>query len=339
MNIGIREKRKILFMVALSVAGAIIGIIYSLIHFGSTAGHIIRSAIVGAGISIVISIFEGFIFEKYFRKLNFASTLIIRISYYVIASSSIIIIVAFFFTGDSPLTVIRDKNFLPGISFSLIMCTIVNFLIIINRMMGRKLLINFVLGKYHKPVEEEKIFMFLDINDSTTIAEKIGHVKFHELLSDFFFSLSIPISESNAEIYQYVGDEVVIVWNIQEGIRNANCIRVFFESEKAINAEKKHFEERYGFVPVFKAGLHCGKVVIGEIGDVKRDISYIGDVVNTTARIRTECGHKSKKFLISGTLLTQIRLPEDLESESLGEIQMKGKEEKLELFSIRKKQD
>ncbi len=337
MNFGHREKRKIIFILSLSVAGSLIGAVYALIHFGSASGHITRSAIIGAGISLAISVFEGFIFEKYFRKLNFAATLLLRISYYVIASSSVIIIVAFFFTGDSPVTIVKDKDFLPGILFSLIMCTIINFLIIINRMMGRKLLLNFVMGKYHKPMEEERIFMFLDINDSTTIAEKIGHVKFHALLSDFFFTLSSPITESKAEIYQYVGDEVVIVWNMKEGISNANCIKVFFESEKAINNERKHFEEKYGFVPAFKAGLHCGKVVIGEIGDVKRDISYIGDVVNTTARIRTECGHKNEKFLVSGTLLKQIRLPENLESKSLGEIKMKGKEEKSELFSIQEK--
>ena len=337
MNIGAREKSKISSMILLSVTGAVIGSIYAYLNFGNELGHIVRSAAIGAGISCFISVFEGFIFERFFRKLNFSATLLIRVSYYIFASSTVIITVISFSSGENPITIMTNENFLPGILFSLVMCATVNFILILNRMMGRKLLLNFVLGKYHKPVEEERIFMFLDINDSTTIAEKIGHVKFHSLLSDFFFALSPPITESQAEIYQYVGDEVVIVWTMKDGTKNANCIRVFFESEKAINNERKLFEEKYGFIPTFKAGLHYGKVAIGEIGDVKRDISYIGDVVNTTARIRTECGNKSIKFLMSGSLLNRIHLPDHYETKSLGEIQMKGKEEKSELFSIQEK--
>lgn len=338
MSLGKRERSKIIFMLTIVLLSAAIGVIYAVNRFGLSSDFIVQGAVIGMGISFVISFFEGFIFEKYFRKLSFTATLAIRTSYYVIASTSVIIAVPFFLSGLNPVTMLKSSDFLPGILFSLAMCITVNFMLIVSRMMGKKLLFNFIMGKYHKPVEEERIFMFLDINDSTTIAEKMGHIKFHALLSEFFFTISNPITESSAEIYQYVGDEVVIVWNMKDGIDNANCIRVFFESEKAINNEKKLFNEKYGFVPTFKAGLHSGKVVVGEIGDIKRDISYLGDVVNTTARIRTECGHKNLKFLVSGTLLKQIQLPENLESISLGEIQMKGKEEKSELFSIQEKQ-
>jgi len=55
---------------------------------------------------------------------------------------------------------------------------------------------NFFLGKYHHPVAEERIFMFVDMNSSTTIAENLGHVKYFEMLKEYFVDLSGAVIES-----------------------------------------------------------------------------------------------------------------------------------------------
>jgi adenylate cyclase len=44
-------------------------------------------------------------------------------------------------------------------------------------MIGPGTLVNLLLGRYHRPVAEDRIFMFLDLNDSTAIAPLRGKVE------------------------------------------------------------------------------------------------------------------------------------------------------------------
>src|SRR5205085_6118954 len=67
-------------------------------------------------------------------------------------------------------------------------------------------------GKYHNPKIENRIFIFLDINESTTIAEDLGHEKYFRMLRDFFNDITIPVLANDGHIYQYVGDEVLVSW-------------------------------------------------------------------------------------------------------------------------------
>jgi hypothetical protein len=136
-------------------------------------------------------------------------------------------------------------------------------------------------GKYYRPRDEERIFMFLDLRSSTAIAEQIGHKRFFEFLRELFQDVTRPVVESRGEIYQYVGDEVPV----ERGLQDANCIACFFRIEQAIAAKGAEYLDRFGVAPAFKAGVHVGEATVGEIGVVKKDIVYSGDVLNTTSRM------------------------------------------------------
>ena len=190
-------------------------------------------------------------------------------------------------------------------------------------------------GKYHQPRQEERIFMFVDLKSSTTIAEQIGNIKFHNLLNDFFKDLTDPILYTDGEVYQYVGDEVIVTWKMKHGLEDFNCVRCFYAMQEAIIARKKNYEEKYGLVPEFKAGLHCGEVTTGEIGVVKRDIVYSGDVLNTTARIQAMCNELKAKILLSKYLLDKLNIPpSSLHQREMGEIDLRGKKEKVVLYTL-----
>jgi adenylate cyclase len=177
--------------------------------------------------------------------------------------------------------------------------------------------------------------MFLDLKSSTTIAEKLGDMKYHNFLNDFFFDISSAIQESKGSIYQYVGDEVVVTWTKERGLKDANCINCFFRVAVAIHLNAERYERKYGVVPTFKAGYHFGSVISGEIGDMKREIVFHGDTVNTAARIRTECTAFKKDLLLSADLLHRLPKEDYLSPESIGRIRLRGKEEEIELFTIR----
>lgn len=193
---------------------------------------------------------------------------------------------------------------------------------------------SFIKGKYHKPVEETRIFMFVDLVSSTQIAEKLGNEKYHNLLKDFFADVTNPIVFNNGDIYQYVGDEIVISWKMDECTKNSECVRCYFDMMKAIGDNKEKYERKYGLVPEFKAGMHYGKVFAGEIGIIKKDITYSGDVLNTTSRIQGKCNEYKVKFLASDELLTKLPLKNFYKRISIGDIELKGKEQKIALSSI-----
>ncbi|MEP7107862.1 MAG: adenylate/guanylate cyclase domain-containing protein [Ferruginibacter sp.] len=204
----------------------------------------------------------------------------------------------------------------------------------VSENLGQGVLNNFFTGKYHTPTEEERIFMFLDMKSSTTIAENIGHVKYFEMLRAYFSDLSGPIIKYSGEIYQYVGDEIVVSWKLKNGLHNNNCIQCFFAMEAAIKKQSGKYIEKFGLLPGFKAGFHFGKVTTGEIGVIKKEIIFTGDVLNTTARIQGLCNAYNVDILISDHLMKKLRLDGQFQIKSLGENELRGRDEKIGLFTI-----
>lgn len=204
----------------------------------------------------------------------------------------------------------------------------------IRSLIGKEKLRNYLLGKYQTPSNEERIFMFLDLKGSTTLTEKLGNELYFSLLNDYFNDLTSPILKSRAEIYQYVGDEVVLSWSIKNGLKNSNCLRFYEFAKEKINSRNDYYLNRYNVIPEFKAGLHIGKVVIAQIGQIKKDIIYSGDVLNTTSRMEGLCNTNEANLIISKKLLNQLEPSDNWEPSPLPETQLKGKNEEVSLFKM-----
>ena len=177
--------------------------------------------------------------------------------------------------------------------------------------------------------------MFLDLRSSTAIAEQLGEERYFNFLKDVYKEATPGILAYEGEIYQYVGDEIVVSWPVASGIHEANCVQSFFEIQKLIHKRKPFFKEKYGVIPEFKAGLHYGHVMAGEIGVVKRDIAFSGDVMNTTSRIQEKCNELGVDILISKYLIDKLGMSETgYQARELGVIQLKGKMQKVSLFTV-----
>lgn len=205
----------------------------------------------------------------------------------------------------------------------------------INSKFGQGVFWNFLRGKYSTPREERRIFMFLDLNSSTTIAEQLGDKKYHAFLKDLFSDITNPILDSKGEIYQYVGDEVIVAWKYGNGIDNIRCIRCFFDIKERLRQLEGKYKAEYGLAPSFKAGIHCGIVVAGEIGIIKRDITYSGDVLNTTSRIQSMCREFNEEVIVSADLMAELRLTAHYAVQTLGTIRLKGKQKEMQLVALR----
>jgi adenylate cyclase len=230
---------------------------------------------------------------------------------------------------------LMDSSRAKNIMFWFVVVSLTQFLLQINSKFGFGLLGNVIRGKYNTPKSENRIFMFLDLNSSTAIAEQLGDEKYHALLKDFFADITNPVLENKGEIYQYVGDEVVIAWDYEVGIENNNCVRCFFDIKQLIEKNQNRYTDRYGFVPSFKGGIHSGQVVAGEVGIIKREITYSGDVLNTTSRMLNLCRKFNAEVISSGNLISKLQLDNGYVTEQLGSIKLRGKDKEVTLSAIR----
>jgi adenylate cyclase len=229
---------------------------------------------------------------------------------------------------------LMDTSRIKNVMVWSIVVAVTQLLLQISSKFGYGTLGSILCGKYNTPKEEKRIFMFLDLNSSTAIAEQLGNEKYHELLKDFFADITHPILNNKGEIYQYVGDEVVIAWKQEEGTANSQCIRCFYDIKHCIESNQAKYLRQYGLIPTFKAGIHCGKVVAGEVGILKRDITYSGDVLNTTSRILGMCHTFNTDLIASLDLVAELGLSNQYAAQSLGAIKLRGKEKELMLSTL-----
>lgn len=199
---------------------------------------------------------------------------------------------------------------------------------------GPGALSNFFLGKYHHPVVVERIFIFLDMKASTTIAENLGHVGYFDLLKDYFFNLSVAVIDYGGTIYQYDGDEMIICWKLKEGLKNNSSIECFFAMKRARERQAEKYNSKFDILPGFKAGLHSRMVTVGKIGSLKKEIIFTGDVLNTSARIQGLCNQFEAELLVLGDLAKLLQLPATYAIKSVGENLLKGQSKLMELFAI-----
>lgn len=203
----------------------------------------------------------------------------------------------------------------------------------VNEKYSRGVFLNIMMGKYLQPKDERRIIMFLDLKDSTPIAEKLGHEEYFKFIRDFIFYISAGFMENDGRIYQYVGDEIVVWW--PESKANArNAVASLITTRKELNKHFDRFRRKYDTLPDYKAGIHTGSVMVGQVGIIKKDLVMSGDAINTAARIRSACTDLNQKFIISKDLNDLLDF-KDWQSESLGVIDLKGKNQGIELFALK----
>lgn len=221
-------------------------------------------------------------------------------------------------------------------TFLTLFSIIINFVLEVSKKYGPGNLWHMFMGKYHKPVIENRIFMFLDLKDSTAYAEKLGHIRYSNLIQKCFLYLNEIVFDHKAQIYQYVGDEAVLTWDASDPDARRLSVELFFAFREKLISKSAKFEKEFGFIPEFKAGMNEGAVTAAEVGYIKRDIAYHGDVLNTGARIQDKCNELGKSLLVSEAFATQIKNLNLFKQELLGEVALKGKEKAVNIYAVDK---
>src|SRR5262249_7907091 len=123
------------------------------------------------------------------------------------------------------------------------------FVLQISQIIGQRTLRDWVLGRYHRPRQEDRFFLFIDIAGSPTLAERLGPLAVHQFLNGVFLEASDPVEDYRGEIHQYVGDEMVVTWLERDGRPEARPIGCFAAIEAALDAAATDFVRAYGAAP------------------------------------------------------------------------------------------
>ncbi len=310
------------------------------------AGNLIASGLISAVGGLLMGASEVFYFQKRFRKLSFTKAIVLKSVFYACGLALLIFAGTVFYhtvlAGRflfSQAAMVKVMNHMLSESFWSQMLTwsvviiITQFILQVSDKFGRGTLLQLLAGKYHQPKTEDRIFMFLDLKSSTSIAEKLKHKKYFQFLNDFFNDAADPIIYNRGEIYQYVGDEITISWKMKNKV---GCLDCFFEIKNAIDTAKDRYLQTYGTFPEFKAGVHAGEVITGEIGTIKKEIVFSGDVLNTASRLQKECNVFGKNLIISEEVFFAVKdiYNEKYIFEKIGQLQLRGKTNLNTIYSV-----
>ncbi len=330
-------RRRLLASAKLGLAAIPFSVVLRLAHgYGIAPG----SFAMGFGAGFAVGVAELFLLKNWLKDVPFLahlavkSLMLVGIMYLTFAVLNLLDVFVDGMTWQAYVQTIFQRETLIGMVEGLGVIALLLFFLHLDRLLGPGVLLGYVTGRYHRPRREFRLFMFLDLKGSTTLADNMIADSYFGFLHRYFTEMSEPILETDAEIYQYVGDEVVLTWKMRNGLEEANCIRVFFLIEDQIRAHRDHFLQAYGVVPEFKAGVHAGEVIIAQIGELKSEIVYNGDVLNTTARIQALCNELGQKLLVSAELMERLSLGPEYTVIELGAVPLRGKAETFGLCAV-----
>ena len=222
-----------------------------------------------------------------------------------------------------------------GVIFSLVLSLGFNLLHGVNDLLGQGVLFNFVAGRYRRPRVEERVLLFIDMESSTVIAERLGETGFLDFLNRFVTDVTESIVAQRGAIHKYVGDEIIVTWPRATGLQDGHCVRACFDALKRLDERASAYIHDFGVRANFRAAMHCGPVVIGELGAIKMEIAFLGDTMNTAARLQQACRDTGQRVLASAALVNRLAaFPPGIAKRSIGRLRLRGKENEIEIYAL-----
>ncbi|MBD9648498.1 adenylate/guanylate cyclase domain-containing protein [Ensifer sp. ENS09] len=324
-------------LLLLVIAGA--GAVYAWVFYG-------KGALIGATYALfmclpIIAFERRIIFRRLHRRIHAFSTPVFFVAslviYFVLLDVGYAAAGLLMQTGgvmkdhwmDAMMPSKTVLVFALGVSGSLV------FILRVRELLGRDVFLSLLTGRYRRPIEEERVFLFIDLAGSTAYAEKHGDLRMQEYLGRLFATIADPVMRYRGSIDDYIGDAAVITWPFDRATNNAACIHCVFDILEMIDADATRWQKEFGEVPRLRAALHGGTIVAAEIGLDRHKITYFGDTVNTTARLEGFCKTLGHQVLISTDLARKMRLPHYVRVEDLGEHAVRGRGQKLGVLSLR----
>jgi class 3 adenylate cyclase len=344
MNWGVSDRRRLTMWLCVVLLGGLAGYIYVLAIYpaeGPAAVEPIkgfRTGMMIAGLAVGFELYGmRTAVGRWLRRLSFAPAFLVRegiLALIIVASLVLNSAGSRWLEGQRPIFAYPWHDLVIDTVFSFAVCGMILFVIQARRLIGARTLNNILLGRYHQPVREQRLFTIFDLEGSTRIAATIGDERFHALLSEIFAEADREIVDHGGEVHSFVGDAIFATWPLGDAVRNTRAVAAVFAVLDGVSRAARSYRKRFGVAPRFRAALHGGPVVAGECGDSKRQITYLGDVLNVTARLEQLAKTIDTDVIISADLLPLVALPANVEAIDRGEHALKGIPRVLQVFTL-----
>jgi adenylate cyclase len=332
-----RLERNLRVLAVVAVVSAAGGVVYVSVRGFTSASGIESGIVYGLILGVTLSSISLFLLQGPMRgwlgSLSFTADLLVRSAIY----AAIIVPIQFFQLGDLIAGTPVDpshRNFWIASIYSVGFLFLANLVIAIANIIGPRAFRNFVTGRYHKPVEENRFVLFVDIAGSTGLAESLGGVGIHRLLDRTFRLLTVAVVDYRGEVLNYVGDEVIVTWPENGGAVDCRPLRCFMAMRDELLRASGQLQREFGVVPRIRGSLHFGPVIIGEIGDVKRAIVFNGDVMNTAARLEELSRNVEGGFLASRAAMARFGSAPPFPVCDLGRLPIRGRADGIDVVGI-----
>jgi adenylate cyclase len=330
-----RLEGKLRTLAVITVAGTAAGLIVTLMQ-GRILGLVtVAGATYGLLMGLAIGGLELFVLggpmRTWLSKLSFTVNLLVRSVIY----AAIIMAIQFWqdeFTAGLPGS--TGSDFWSGVVTAAGISVLMNLAFSISNIIGGRAFLNFVTGRYHAPVTENRFVLFVDIAGSTGLAERLGGIAIHRLLDRTFRLLTLSVVDYRGEVLNYVGDEVIVTWPEREGAVDCRPLRCFAAMRDELAGAARQLEREFGVTPRIRGSLHFGPVIIGEIGDVKRAIVFNGDVMNTAARLEELSRQVDGGFLASRAAMERFDTVPPFAVRDLGQLAIRGRADGIQVVGI-----
>jgi adenylate cyclase len=332
-----RLERKLRLFAGIIASGIIGGTVFPIMLGHGSASGIAAGIIYGLLITIAVGGIELFVVEGPMRAwlggLSFTMNLMVRSAIY----AAIIIPIQYFHLGallaGLPIEPPND-TFWAATIYSGAFAVVVNLVLAIANLIGPRALRNFITGRYHAPVEENRFVLFVDIAGSTGLAEQLGGIGIHRFLDRTFRLLTIAVVDYRGEVLNYVGDEVIVTWPEHGGAVDCRPLRCFVAMREELSRAASQFEREFGASPRIRGSLHFGSVIVGEIGDIKRAIVFNGDVMNTAARLEELSRNVEGGFLASRLAMARFNAAPPFAVRDLGLLPIRGRADGIDVVGL-----
>ena len=175
--------------------------------------------------------------------------------------------------------------------------------------------------------------LFVDIRGFTPLSEMLQPEQVVEILNEYLKHVTDCVLRHNGTLDKFIGDAAMAVFNAPFDLEDYiyEAVGAAWDISRGSEEIEQKLKERFGKSVRFGVGVNCGPAIVGNIGcDFRMDYTAIGDTVNTAARL--ESNAKAGQVLISADV--RAALGDRIEAESVGEIPLKGKSNKIEVFSV-----
>lgn len=178
--------------------------------------------------------------------------------------------------------------------------------------------------------EVEISILFADIRGSTPLAEKLGTREFSELIHRFYIAGTKPLFSHYAYIEKFVGDGLTAFFT--PAFSGPNHALTAIEAGKEILQATGHGKGKEPWIPV-GVGVNTGTAYIGsmKMEGGRTDITILGDVVNTTARLCSQAA--PGEVLIGQNAMEMSGLVKD--QYEAKHLTLKGKKEPVDAWSLK----